>query len=225
MSRANIFSSFALLFMLFNISANAQQYVTVDSSTYSAEELVRDIFIDSQNSGCITVSNVSAKGWQNFRSGSSSYGYFEKGTLPFDINKGIILSTRSVQNAPGPNNVLLDDQDSNWSGDPRPCRCATGKRLELPVLDYSDLRIKDNVSLQIFDRLGSLVFTSKEHQFIWDGKLSGRTLPTANYWYVLNWTEPDTQVPISYKGWILLKNRNYLPGNGIKLPETIKKIF
>ena len=76
------------------------------------------------------------------------------------------------------------------------------------VLDYSDLRIKDNVSLQIFDRFGTLVFTSKENQFIWDGKLSGRTLPTANYWYVLNWTEPDTQIPISYKGWILLKNRN-----------------
>ena len=117
MYRANIFSSFALLFMVFNISANAQQHITVDSSTYSAEELVRDIFIDSQNSGCITVSNVSAKGWQNFGSSSSSYGYFEKGTLPFDINKGIILSTGSVQNAPGPNNVLLDDQDSNWSGD------------------------------------------------------------------------------------------------------------
>ena len=117
MSRANIFSSFALLFMLFNISANAQQYITVDSSAYSAEELVRDIFIGSQNSGCITVSNVSAKGWQNFGSSSSSYGYFEKGTLPFDINKGIILSTGSIQNAPGPNNVLLDDQDSNWSGD------------------------------------------------------------------------------------------------------------
>ncbi|WP_332029161.1 choice-of-anchor L domain-containing protein, partial [Kaistella sp.] len=117
MSRANIFSSFALLFMLFNISANAQQYITVDSSAYTAEELVRDIFIGSQNSGCITISNVSANGWQNFGSSSSSYGYFEKGTLPFDINKGIILSTGSIQNAPGPNNVLLDDQDSNWSGD------------------------------------------------------------------------------------------------------------
>ena len=76
------------------------------------------------------------------------------------------------------------------------------------VLDYSDLRIKENVSLQIFDRYGSLVFTSKDKQFIWDGKHSGRALPTANYWYILNWTEPDTKIPVSYKGWILLKNRD-----------------
>ena len=76
------------------------------------------------------------------------------------------------------------------------------------VLDYSDLKIKQNVSIQIFNRFGNLVFTSKDQQFIWDGKLNGRILPTANYWYILNWTEPDTQNPVSYKGWILLKNRN-----------------
>lgn len=76
------------------------------------------------------------------------------------------------------------------------------------VLDYSDLKIKENVTIQIFDRFGNLVFTSKDQQFIWDGKLNGRALPTATYWYILNWTEPDTQNPVSYKGWILVKNRN-----------------
>ncbi|MGZ5264445.1 MAG: T9SS type B sorting domain-containing protein, partial [Kaistella sp.] len=76
------------------------------------------------------------------------------------------------------------------------------------VLDYSDLKIKENVTIQIFDRFGNLIFTSKDQEFIWDGKLNGRVLPTANYWYILNWTEPDTQNPVSYKGWILLKNRN-----------------
>ncbi len=117
MSRAKIFSSFTLLFMLFNITVNAQ-YITVDTSTYTAEQLVRDVFIGSQNAGCITVSNVSATGWQNFGNSASSYGYFEKGSLPFDITKGIILSTGAARNAPGPNNVLLDDQDDQWPGDP-----------------------------------------------------------------------------------------------------------
>ncbi|MBH1960018.1 MAG: gliding motility-associated C-terminal domain-containing protein [Flavobacteriia bacterium] len=118
MSRAKIFSSFTLLFMLFNISANAQQYITVATSTYTAEQLVRDVFIGSQNAGCITVSNVSTTGWQNAGGSESSHAYFEKGSLPFDINKGIILSTGAVRNAPGPNNVLLDDQDDQWPGDP-----------------------------------------------------------------------------------------------------------
>lgn len=118
MSRAKIFSTFTLLFILFNISANAQQYISVDTSTYTAEQLVRDVFIGSQNAGCITVSNVSTSGWQNFGGSEASYGYFEKGSLPFDISKGIILSTGAVRNAPGPNNVLLDDQDDQWPGDP-----------------------------------------------------------------------------------------------------------
>ena len=118
MSRAKIFSSFILLFILFNISVNAQPYIRIDTSTYTAEQLVRDVFIGSQNAGCISISNVSTTGWQNAGGSESSHGYFEKGSLPFDISKGIILSTGAVRNAPGPNNVLLDDQDDQWQGDP-----------------------------------------------------------------------------------------------------------
>ena len=76
------------------------------------------------------------------------------------------------------------------------------------VLDYSDLKIKKDVSFRIYDRFGRLVFQSQNQKYIWDGKLNGRALPTGNYWYILNWTEPDTNLPVSYKSWILLKNRN-----------------
>ena len=75
-------------------------------------------------------------------------------------------------------------------------------------LDYSDLKIKKEVSFSIYDRFGNLVFISQNQKYIWDGKLNGRVLPTGNYWYILNWIEPDTNLPVSYKGWILLKNRN-----------------
>ncbi|MCB4235807.1 T9SS type B sorting domain-containing protein [Kaistella anthropi] len=76
------------------------------------------------------------------------------------------------------------------------------------VLDYSDLKIKENVSIEIFDRYGNLVFQSSDKNYIWDGTTNGKALPTGNYWYILNWIEPDTKLPVSYKGWILLKNRN-----------------
>lgn len=74
------------------------------------------------------------------------------------------------------------------------------------VLDYSDLRIKENVSIEIFDRFGAQVFRSSNKNFIWDGKAGGRPLSSGSYWYVIRWTEPDTKDQKTYSGWILLKN-------------------
>jgi gliding motility-associated-like protein len=76
------------------------------------------------------------------------------------------------------------------------------------VLDYSDLRVKKNVSIEIFDRYGKTVFQNKGNNFIWDGKVGGRPLSTGSYWYVLKWTDPDTNLLQQYSGWILLKNRD-----------------
>ncbi|KMQ67184.1 hypothetical protein ACM39_15545 [Chryseobacterium sp. FH2] len=75
------------------------------------------------------------------------------------------------------------------------------------VLNYSDLRIKENVSIEVVDRYGAVVYKSADKKYIWDGKPGGRTLPTAAYWYVIRWTEPDTKLPVSYSGWVLVKNR------------------
>lgn len=75
------------------------------------------------------------------------------------------------------------------------------------VLDYSDLRVKKDVTIQIYDRYGSPIYASKKGIYIWDGKIGGRPLNTGTYWYLLKWTEPDTQLLVSYSGWILIKNR------------------
>ena len=76
------------------------------------------------------------------------------------------------------------------------------------ILDYSDLRIKNNVSIKIVDRFGQPVFISEGQQYIWNGKLGGRPVPTGTYWYLLQWEEPFTNIPVSHSGWILVKNRN-----------------
>ena len=76
------------------------------------------------------------------------------------------------------------------------------------VLDYSDLNIKKEVKIEIYDRYGNQVFLSQKSPYTWDGKMNGRVLPTGSYWYILNWIEPDTNLPVSYKGWVLLKNRD-----------------
>lgn len=75
------------------------------------------------------------------------------------------------------------------------------------VLNYSDLRIKQNVSIEIADRYGAIVHRSSDKNYTWDGKINGSPLPTGTYWYLLRWTEPDTKLPVSYSGWILIKNR------------------
>ena len=76
------------------------------------------------------------------------------------------------------------------------------------VLNYSELRLKQNVSIEVVDRYGAPVYKSSDKNYIWDGKAGGRTLSTGTYWYVLNWTEPDTKLPVSYSGWLLIKNRD-----------------
>ncbi|SIP99449.1 gliding motility-associated C-terminal domain-containing protein [Chryseobacterium sp. RU37D] len=42
------------------------------------------------------------------------------------------------------------------------------------VLNYSDLRIKQDVSIEVVDRYGALVYRSADKNYIWDGKLNGR---------------------------------------------------
>ncbi|GGP02848.1 hypothetical protein GCM10010992_08890 [Cloacibacterium rupense] len=78
------------------------------------------------------------------------------------------------------------------------------------VLDYSDLRIKKDVKILVFDRYGSQIYSSQNtNSFVWNGKSSyNRAIATGTYWYVLEWIEPDTNIKMNYKGWILVKNRN-----------------
>lgn len=76
------------------------------------------------------------------------------------------------------------------------------------VLDYSDLKIKKNVSIEVFDRYGFAVYASKDKNYVWNGTINGRPVTSGTYWYVIKWTEPDTGKQEQYSGWVLIKNRN-----------------
>ncbi|AYN01192.1 gliding motility-associated C-terminal domain-containing protein [Chryseobacterium sp. 3008163] len=75
------------------------------------------------------------------------------------------------------------------------------------VLNYSELRLKQNVSIEVVDRYGAPVYKSSDKNYIWDGKSGGRPLSTGTYWYILKWIEPETKLPVSHSGWLLIKNR------------------
>lgn len=67
--------------------------LSVDVSTYTPQQLVQDVLI----TGCLTAENIVYTGE------SASIGYFSSGVPGLDFDKGIILSTGDVLDAPGPN--------------------------------------------------------------------------------------------------------------------------
>lgn len=104
----------AIIFFLLGISFSAQaQYITVDEN-YTAEQLVKDVFIGA-GQDCIEISNVYVSGWI-FAEGNS-FGYFNKGNSDFYLDEGIILSTGRATSAIGPNNSLLSEGPTSWEGD------------------------------------------------------------------------------------------------------------
>ncbi|MGY0392996.1 choice-of-anchor L domain-containing protein [Bizionia sp. KMM 8389] len=106
----NIFFVFTCFFSLLSWSQN----VIVDTRTYTAQELVEDILIDSD---CISNINVTETVSGDFNGADLSYGYFDANNSSFPFRSGIVLSTGQVQNSAGPNTTLSDDNAPNWGGD------------------------------------------------------------------------------------------------------------
>lgn len=90
------------------------QNITVDAQTFSPQELIENILIDSD---CITNVNVVNFVGGNFSNGDSSFGYFEGNGSGFPFERGIVLSTGRLTNVQGPNNNLSDDDAPGWDGD------------------------------------------------------------------------------------------------------------
>ncbi|QIG90496.1 gliding motility-associated C-terminal domain-containing protein [Chryseobacterium sp. POL2] len=75
------------------------------------------------------------------------------------------------------------------------------------VVDYSDLQSKIDAKFIVIDRFGKKVYDAADKKdFIWDGKLNGKPLPSDTYWYIMEWKELGAEIPSQQKGWILLKN-------------------
>lgn len=75
-------------------------------------------------------------------------------------------------------------------------------------IDYSALMANDNLVFRIFDRYGAEVFRgTPENRFTWDGRVGGRYVPTATYWYFITWTEYGSTLTVKYSSWLLVKHR------------------
>jgi gliding motility-associated-like protein len=105
--------TFLIVILLFSL-LNYAQNISVDSQTYTPQQLIENILIDSDCIENIIVTNVSGG---DFNNSDQSYGYFNATGTSFPFESGIVLSTGRLQNVPGPNNSLSDDDATNWLGD------------------------------------------------------------------------------------------------------------
>src|SRR5690554_4686331 len=109
-----IFNFFTLFILLFWVSTAMSQNIEVDAQTYSAQQLIESILIDS---GCIDNVEVTNVVGGNFDDGDKSYGYFNRNDSNFPFDKGLVLSTGKLKHVPGPNTTLSDDDAPGWTGD------------------------------------------------------------------------------------------------------------
>lgn len=90
------------------------QNITVDSQTYTPQQLIEDILIDSDCIENVVVNNVVGG---NFNGNDLSYGFFDASGTNFPFASGLVLSTGRLVNVPGPNTSLSDDDAPDWLGD------------------------------------------------------------------------------------------------------------
>lgn len=90
------------------------QNITANANAFSDQELIEDVFFGTN---CVDNINVTNTVSGNFSGSELSYGYFNAGNSNFPFEDGIVLSTGRLDNVPGPNNTLSDDDAPNWLGD------------------------------------------------------------------------------------------------------------
>ena len=188
-----MYKSLLLITSLFWIGCYSQA-ITVDTNTYSVNQLVEDVLV---NKTCVPVTNISWRTGTNFGS-TNGIGYFENTNPAFPLSRGVILSTGDVANAPGPNSTELNDGNAAWPGDPD---------LEATLLDAGIIMPSTNATVLEFDFIPfsknfdfKFLFASEEYgnfqcqfsdafAFLLTNKTTGATTNLA--------VVPSTTIPIS----------------------------
>ncbi|RNC84907.1 MAG: gliding motility-associated C-terminal domain-containing protein [Winogradskyella sp.] len=104
----------SLLLVCFICQNVLGQNITVDSQSFTPQQLIEDILIDSDCIENVTVTNVVTG---NFANGQLSYGYFDGTGTTFPFERGLVMSTGQLFRVPGPNTTLSDDDAPGWDGD------------------------------------------------------------------------------------------------------------
>lgn len=87
--------------------------VVVDQDTFSVEQLVLDVLIDSP---CAQVSNIVSSTGINFGSTlPNGIGYFVSNGIDFPFEEGLLITSGDASQVGGPNNITMSA--GSWPGD------------------------------------------------------------------------------------------------------------
>jgi len=146
-----------LLFLLIILTTSytLSQNIQVDSQTYTPQQLIEDILIDSD---CITNVLVTNVVGGDFNNTDQSYGFFDATGTTFPFQSGIVLSTGRLTNVPGPNDNLSDDDAPNWLGDnDLETILNEPNTINATIIEFDFTTIADQVSFRY-------IFASEEYQ-------------------------------------------------------------
>uniref|UniRef100_UPI0026289EA8 choice-of-anchor L domain-containing protein n=1 Tax=uncultured Psychroserpens sp. TaxID=255436 RepID=UPI0026289EA8 len=87
--------------------------IVVDQDTYTVEELVTDVLIDSP---CAEVSNITWSTGTDFND-DNGIGYFANDGSIFPFTDGLLMTSGDASRVRGPNNNALSDGGFGWPGD------------------------------------------------------------------------------------------------------------
>ncbi len=143
--------------LIFTLVANnlLAQSIQVDAVTYTSQQLVEDVLI---NSGCIQNIQVNNTVSGNFGGSEKSFGYFNANGSGFPFESGIVMSTGKLSNVPGPNSYLSDDDATGWTGD-QDLEQAIGinNTTNATIIEFDFTPNADNISFRY-------LFASEEYQ-------------------------------------------------------------
>ncbi len=131
------------------------QNVIVDSQTFTPQQLIEDILIDSD---CITNVNVTNVIGGDFSGTDQSYGFFDATGTAFPFESGIVLSTGRLTNVQGPNTTLSDDDAPNWAGDnDLEVILNESNTTNATIIEFDFTAVADEISFRY-------IFASEEYQ-------------------------------------------------------------
>ena len=127
------------------------QYITV-TDNFTAQDLVENRLI---NSPCANVSNFLVSG--GVFGSQQSFGYFTANGSNFPFADGVVLSTGKAVSATGPNNSILSDGDTSWTGDDDlENALGVSNSINATVLEFDFISLSNKIS---FD----YIFSSEQY--------------------------------------------------------------
>ncbi|WP_460220002.1 choice-of-anchor L domain-containing protein [Psychroserpens sp. MEBiC05023] len=114
--------------------------IVVDQTTFTVEELVQDVLIDSP---CASVSNITFSTGTNFGD-DNGIGYFINDGSIFPFTDGVLLTSGDASRARGPNDNALSD--GAWPGDPELDAVVGINSNNASIIQFDFVPLADSIS-------------------------------------------------------------------------------